>query len=337
MKNKLFMQGLVIPLLAIIGLSSCQDNKLAMSADGTWEGTLTEKDEYGTPVESYYKYEFRYKENGNKSGGNFTETITADYQEEVEDYIISYTSESTIEGEYEVITGDLHMKYNLSSLNVAIYDVDYELTESASVAALFDIESAMYSAIGMEANLENMAEEIRKNAYKAWHDNYEQENKEYEEGYFYPDLVIDGEQMLFGNEDGRLKLKKTGTDASDAGNSWIIGKYTVEGGALNQAYQFKQDGTCVKSQGSADFVIMKVPGTWNMNGKTLTITNNIDKIDFVFAEGTYDEDKALFYEEMANDYIASIPETEILEITARYDDQLEIKQDGVTFYLNKMQ
>ena len=74
-----------------------------------------------------------------------------------------------------------------------------------------------------------------------------------------------------------------------------------------------------------------------MNGKTLTITNNIDKIDFVFAEGTYDEDKALFYEEMANDYIASIPETEILEITARYDDQLEIKQDGVTFYLNKMQ
>ncbi len=82
---------------------------------------------------------------------------------------------------------------------------------------------------------------------------------------------------------------------------------------------------------------MKVPGTWNMDGKTLTITNNVDKIDFVFAEGTYDEDKALFYEEMANDYIASIPETEVLEIMAQYDDQLEVKQDGVTFYLNKMQ
>lgn len=228
------------------------------------------------------------------------------------------------------------MKYNLSSLDVAIYDVDYELTESASVAALFDIESAMYSAIGMEAIIDGMAEEIRKNQYKVWYDSYEQENKEYEEGYFYPDLVIDGERMSFGNEDGRIKLKKTGNDGN-AGNSWIIGKYTVEGGALNQAYQFKQDGTCVKTQGSADFVIMKVPGTWNMDGKTLTITNNVDKIDFVFAEGTYDEDKALFYEEMANDYIALIPDTEVLEITARYDGQLEVEQDGVTFYLNKMQ
>ncbi len=101
---------------------------------------------------------------------------------------------------------------------MAIYDVDYELTESASVAALFDIESAMYSAIGMEAIIDGMAEEIRKNQYKVWYDSYEQENKEYEEGYFYPDLVIDGERMSFGNEDGRIKLKKTGNDGN-AGNS----------------------------------------------------------------------------------------------------------------------
>ena len=120
-----------------------------------------------------------------------------DDKEEVDDIEVSYTTTSTIKGEWEVIFGDLYFTYNLSTLDVAITNVDYQLSENADFSTKMDYAEA---AIGMALlgqeliNKDELTEDIRKNAYQSFYEDYESSNNE-GDGSYYEDLKIGNNVM----------------------------------------------------------------------------------------------------------------------------------------------
>lgn len=197
-------------------LSSCEDAKLAKAVDGKWEANITLKDEYGTPYTQRQIYDFKYQESNDKNGGIVTESTITSMTEEVDDIEVSYTATSTIKGEWEVIFGDLYFTYNLSTLDVAITNVDYQLSENADFSTKMDYAEA---AIGMALlgqeliNKDELTEDIRKNAYQSFYEDYESSNNE-GDGSYYEDLKIGNNVMSFKTSDiGRMELKRVKTSA----------------------------------------------------------------------------------------------------------------------------
>lgn len=197
-------------------LSSCEDAKLAKAVDGKWEANITLKDEYGTPYTQRQIYDFKYQESDDKDGGIVTESTITSMTEEVDDIEVSYTATSTIKGEWEVIFGDLYFTYNLSTLDVAITNVDYQLSENADFSTKMDYAEA---AIGMALlgqeliNKDELTEDIRKNAYQSFYEDYESSNNE-GDGSYYEDLKIGNNAMSFKTSDiGRMELKRVKTSA----------------------------------------------------------------------------------------------------------------------------
>lgn len=197
-------------------LSSCEDAKLAKAVDGKWEANITLKDEYGTPYTQRQIYDFKYQESDDKDGGIVTESTITSMTEEVDDIEVSYTTTSTIKGEWEVIFGDLYFTYNLSTLDVAITNVDYQLSENADFSTKMDYAEA---AIGMALlgqeliNKDELTEDIRKNAYQSFYEDYESSNNE-GDGSYYEDLKIGNNVMSFKTSDiGRMELKRVKTSA----------------------------------------------------------------------------------------------------------------------------
>ena len=201
----------ILVLITGFILSSCEDAKLAKVIDGKWETNITLKDEYGTPYTQRQIYYFRYKDSDDKEGGTVTEQTITSMTEEVDDIEVSYTATSTIKGEWEVILGDLYFTYNLSTLDVDITNVDYQVSENADLSTRMDYAEA---AIGMALlgqeliDKDALAEEIRKNAYQSFYESYELDNND-GEGSCYEDLKVAENAMSFKTADmGQMELKR---------------------------------------------------------------------------------------------------------------------------------
>lgn len=205
------MKHFLLSTIALLGiaLTSCNDEKLAKSADGKWATSLTLKDEYGTPYTQGQTYVFNYVKSDSKDGGSFTEQTETAMTEEEDDFEVSYTAKTSIRGEWEIIFGDLYMTYDLSSLDVAITDVDYKLSDGTDFSTRLDYAEAAIGAamFGQELiNKKELAEEIRKNAYKSFYEVYESSN---DEGSYYEELKIENGVMSFQTSDvGRMRLRK---------------------------------------------------------------------------------------------------------------------------------
>lgn len=208
------MKKYLLPLTAAlcIALSGCRDAKLAEAAEGTWQTTLELKDEYGTPYDQMQTYTFKHEPDALKDGGTFVEYTLTTMTEEVEDIEVTYTTETSIEGEWEVIFGDLYQTYWLQTLDVAVTDVDYRLSDKASLDTQLDYLGAavVYGMLGQEPiDKDELAEEIRKNAYQGFYASYEECNGMDGEGSCYDELTIKNGIMEFNTSDvGRIRLKK---------------------------------------------------------------------------------------------------------------------------------
>lgn len=207
----------ILLLFAGLMLPSCNDGKLTKAAEGTWQTTLQYKDEYGNPLEQELVYTFKCGESGDNN--HFIEQITQSLEEEADDFIISYTAISTIEGDWEVLLGDLHTTYDMSTLEVTITDVDYELSDNISYDDALDyFESALGAAMfGQELiDTDELAEEIRKEAYKTMYTLYENDNANNEEGGCYPELKIEGDIMSFNADEGLIKLVRVNSQPTSS-------------------------------------------------------------------------------------------------------------------------
>ena len=127
------------------------------------------------------------------------EQVTAEIENEEENINVRCKTICTISGEWEIIGGDLYMTYNLSSMDVEVKDMNYELLENTALG--FDILGI--DRIKLE---DNITEEIRRNSYREMYKVYQQSNKETDQGFCFEDLSIEGDSMSYNTSDfGRIK------------------------------------------------------------------------------------------------------------------------------------
>ena len=141
---------------------------------------LDMKNDEGTPYTEERIYTFNYDENADVFGGTFTEqNIDTMPEEEIDDFIISYTSTTTINGNWEVIAGGLYLTYNLSSLEVSIDDIDIKLSDDLDLLTYMSYtELAMGNALlGQDLiNEKAIAKDLRKGIYQDAYELYEANN-----------------------------------------------------------------------------------------------------------------------------------------------------------------
>lgn len=198
--------GLILILLSVL-LVSCEDADLARSADGLWYLKLDTKDEYGIPYTENQYLRFHFEESDVKDGGSFRETLQANQSEEEDGIMVTYKVQSTIEGDWEVIWGDLYMTYNLYSLEVKISDMKFSVSDNADIMSQWN---ALGSIWDLSMSKKQIAEEIRKEVYQNLRQKYEQDNADAEnEGSCYQELQIEGDKMSFTTADfERVTLKR---------------------------------------------------------------------------------------------------------------------------------
>lgn len=198
--------GLILILSSVL-LVSCDDADLARSADGLWYLKLNVKDEYGIPYKENQYLRFQFEESDVKDGGSFRETLQADQSEEEDGIKVTYKVQSTIDGEWEVIWGDLHMTYDLYSLEVKISDMKFSVSDNADIMSQWN---ALGSVWDLSLSKKQIAEEIRKEVYQNLRQKYELDNADAEnEGSCYQDLQIEGDKMSFTTADvERVTLKR---------------------------------------------------------------------------------------------------------------------------------
>lgn len=204
---------LVFIIIVLVAFTSCRENELAKKADGTWYMVLDMKNDEGTPYTEERIYTFNYDENADVFGGTFTEqNIDTMPEEEIDDFIISYTSTTTINGNWEVIAGGLYLTYNLSSLEVSIDDIDIKLSDDLDLLTYMSYtELAMGNALlGQDLiNEKAIAKDLRKGIYQDAYELYEANNYLSENNnYCYTDLTIEDDIMVFTGEEGTAVLKK---------------------------------------------------------------------------------------------------------------------------------
>lgn len=198
--------GLILILSSVL-LVSCEDADLARSADGLWYLKLDTKDEYGIPYTENQYLRFHFEESDVKDGGSFRETLQANQSEEEDGIMVTYKVQSTIEGDWEVIWGDLYMTYNLYSLEVKISDMKFSVSDNADIMSQWN---ALGSIWDLSMSKKQIAEEIRKEVYQNLRQKYEQDNADAEnEGSCYRELQIEGDKMSFTTADfERVTLKR---------------------------------------------------------------------------------------------------------------------------------
>lgn len=198
--------GLILILSSVL-LVSCEDADLARSADGLWYLKLDTKDEYGIPYTENQYLRFHFEESDVKDGGSFRETLQANQSEEEDGIMVTYKVQSTIEGDWEVIWGDLYMTYNLYSLEVKISDMKFSVSDNADIMSQWN---ALGSIWDLSMSKKQIAEEIRKEVYQNLRQKYEQDNADAEnEGSCYQELQIEGDKMSFTTADfERVTLKR---------------------------------------------------------------------------------------------------------------------------------
>lgn len=119
-----------ITIIAIV-FSSCNDSEMAKQLNGSWDCDMEMKDDEGNPYTQNRTLTFNYLEDATGFGGNFTEKNITNLSGTEDDIELNCTVTSTINGKYEVIAGDLWLTYNLSSLDVSVSNVNYDLSDDA--------------------------------------------------------------------------------------------------------------------------------------------------------------------------------------------------------------
>jgi len=119
MAKKIFLLFSISVLMLTV--SSCSDKHFAKELNGKWMTDYIMSYSDGEKDSITEHVTFYYVPNSEKDGGTFTETRYYKTNEiEDNDYNYSVKSKSSISGNYEVILGDLSLKYNVSTLVVYI-------------------------------------------------------------------------------------------------------------------------------------------------------------------------------------------------------------------------
>lgn len=205
-ENMKFKGISVALVLEAVFLTGCQDNKLAQALEGKWIGNFDFiiKDE--TPYTQTLFYRFKYKESNKTDGGIFSEYRSYSMEETIEEdnLLISYTVRSSIAGRYEVLFGDLILRYDPNTLSVTIDDVDMSVAGDPFSTDEIRKSGNASTEIHDTPFKEEITKAIQKNVLEEFYQQYKQENIN---ETVYKCLTITGDTTLIAS-DGLISLKR---------------------------------------------------------------------------------------------------------------------------------
>jgi len=180
-------------LTVCMTFSSCKDNQIAKDIQGTWSRDFIDDD--GIKMRTKETITFAYVEE-ELIGGTFDERkdgIFDTEMEDIEDSYIRISLYSTIKGTYEILDGDLYLKYDVNSLklNLSPDDIELDIKDEDFLKEMKQTEMSIdeLKVVLAEEWKETFLEELR----KGYLDNHP-------DGA-YPDVKIEGKQLSFTTAD----------------------------------------------------------------------------------------------------------------------------------------
>lgn len=209
-KNLCLLPVLPVLAIALALLSSCEDDKLAKSMNGTWTGSIMISNDDQSKEKQDIYLKFNYIPSNDTSGGTYIEVRRAVVNGvDLDDAKMDVGYCSYIEGTWEVIAGALVTKPNVSTLKVNIDPQDVKIDYDNAWAALDGLYDE-FSSLGYSRK--EMASDLQKDLYTdLFHQYKEDENNDGEVTWY--DLKVNGETMSFATDDiGTFTLHKTNED-----------------------------------------------------------------------------------------------------------------------------
>lgn len=196
----------VIAFVAVIAFSSCNDAKLARDIDGSWECGTSFTHADGTKGEEKQILSFSYVESDEKDGGTYTEKRNGKFVMEDDGQSIAAEYTITIDGEYEILAGDLYVTYDVSTLNVSIDKLKTGLSDDATLQDLTDM-FASFSDFSFVTDYVAMKREIKKSVYHDCFIDYKTSNND---GTGFLNVEIEDDKLSFDTSDiGRMTYYRT--------------------------------------------------------------------------------------------------------------------------------
>lgn len=195
-KHNILKQKLLL-LIPILLLSSCSDTHKAKELNGLWQTEYVMSYSNGEKDSITEVVRYEYDENSMDDDGAFKEVRVCQTNDIVEDgihYSVHYTS--SITGRYEVLVGDLYLKYNLSSLEVDLDKVSGGTKIDYSYG-LFGNTYSSYRQIDKD--------ELKKNIYETLWKLYRKNSKD---DTAFRNLRVSDNKMNCENEEGTTTYTK---------------------------------------------------------------------------------------------------------------------------------
>ncbi|MDD7597157.1 hypothetical protein ACQRD6_05705 [Prevotella sp. SGI.027] len=184
----------VIPtLLFVFCVSSCDDTQLAKDICGAWEGNFSMS--YSDQSKDNHTESLIFEKKGDKDGGTFIERQHIVSKNNELDYATcDYVLDTEISGTWEIIFGDIEMKYNVSSLSVEIEPRSL-LIHRKTFDDAFD--NIVNDAFRISDEYQLIKDAIQKDRYSELFKSYQYDG----EGIVFSNVKIQGSKMTFEDDE----------------------------------------------------------------------------------------------------------------------------------------
>lgn len=194
--NDLF-KAVVLALLTLT-ISSCTDQKLASSINGTWRGSMTiANDDQSREQQIIYD---KFEQDGNKAEGTLTEVVVSDMSDmDLDNATMDAGYQCYIEGTWKIADGEFSKEYDVTTLKVKVDKKKIKVHYNNSITALTDLYAEFAYSIFGGSSEDEVVDELQKAIYKELFHQYNDE----ESSEAYKNLEIDDNTMSYetGNSD----------------------------------------------------------------------------------------------------------------------------------------
>lgn len=196
---------IMILISCLAFLSSCDDINLAEKLDGTWKGSVTiSYDDQSKEVQEVYQ-KFKYFEDNIDNDGNIVEVRDCQVKDvDLDGMTMDVKYRTYISGTWEVLNGDLYIKYDVSTLKVKISPDDVELHENSALVGL-----ALLAGMLGGYTPYDIVNDLQKDLYKDLFHQYSEDVDDDGETVL-PNLNVSDDVISYESSDvGTVKLERT--------------------------------------------------------------------------------------------------------------------------------
>lgn len=196
---------ILILISCLAFLSSCDDINLAEKLDGTWKGSVTiSYDDQSKEVQEVYQ-RFKYFEDNVDNDGNVVEVRDCQVKDvDLDGMTMDVRYHTYISGTWEVLNGDLYIKYDVSTLKVKISPDDVELHENNALVGI-----ALLAGMLGGYTPYDIVNDLQKDLYKDLFHQYSEDVDDDGETVL-PNLNVSDDVISYESSDvGTVKLERT--------------------------------------------------------------------------------------------------------------------------------